>query len=453
MTNKCSTSFAQAARPFLPYLSLLLLLACETAQSGSDSSSRCGQSLPVGCFCSNGLPSCPNGSGGMASGGGLVASGGVVGSGGSASGGLLGTGGLGPATGASFGSGGQPSGGASATGGVGSGAAFGSGGMVATGGFTGGSDVGASMTGGMGSGGMTATGDTVVDQHGALKVQGNRVVDASGQPMQLRGMSLFWSQWTDFYQASTVDVLVDDWGATLVRAALGVENDSGYLQDAGTNEARVRTVVDRAIERGVYVIIDWHDHHAQSHQTEASAFFKKMAQAYGDEPAVLFEIYNEPMDVDWPTVKTYANSILQTIRAEGARNLVIVGTPNWSQDVDVAANDPITGDNNVAYTLHFYANTHRQYLRDKAKTALDRGIPLFVTEWGTCSADGNGSIDAGESQTWLDFLARHEISWANWALNNKDEACSALTPSASSMGPWPQSDLTSSGQLVRAAIP
>lgn len=292
-----------------------------------------------------------------------------------------------------------------------------------------------------------------VGEHGALRVQGNRVVDRAAKPIQLRGMSLFWSQWSELYLAKNVDVLVDEWKATVVRAALGVENEGGYLQAAPPNVAKVRAIVDRAIERGIYVIIDWHDHHAQDHRAQASAFFEEMAKAYGKQPHVLFEIYNEPMNVEWPVVKAYAEELISTIRAAGSQNLIIVGTPNWSQDVDVAASNRISSDQNVAYTLHFYADTHKQALRDKAKVALDKGLALFVTEWGTCSADGNGAVNQGETRTWIDFMEQHSIGWANWALNNKEEACSALQPSASTTGPWPDDRLTQSGRIVKPAIP
>jgi endoglucanase len=293
----------------------------------------------------------------------------------------------------------------------------------------------------------------IVGQHGALRVAGNRVVDQQGKSIQLRGMSWFWSQWTDFYVAKNVDVMVDDWKSTVVRAALGVENEDGYLEQPAANVAKVRAVVDRAIARGVYVIIDWHDHHAQDHKAQALDFFEQMAKAYGKQPHVIFEIYNEPMNVSWPVVKSYAEQVIRTIRAAGSNNLVIVGTPNWSQDVDVAASNRIQSDPNVAYTLHFYANTHRQFLRDKAKTALDRGIALFVTEWGTCSADGNGAVDENETRSWLSFMQTNGISWANWALNNKPEACSAVRPAAPSVGPWRDDQLTPSGLLVKKSIP
>jgi len=304
-----------------------------------------------------------------------------------------------------------------------------------------------------GSGPAPTPGAGFVGAHGALRVQKNRVVDRDGRPIQLRGMSLFWSQWTNFYVAKNVDVLVDDWKATVVRAALGVEEGGGYLQDREANLAKVRAVVDRAIARGIYVIIDWHDHHAQDHAAQATAFFEDMARTYGKNPHVIFEIYNEPVNVSWSVVKSYAEPVIRAIRRAGSNNLVIVGTPTWSQDVDLAANDPITSDANVAYTLHFYANTHKQSLRDKAKVALDRAIALFVTEWGTCSADGNGTINESESQTWLRFLQDNGISWANWSLHDKAEACSAVQPSGGSVGPWRDAQLTPSGLLVKRAIP
>ena len=305
------------------------------------------------------------------------------------------------------------------------------------------------------SGDASDHGDGVgfVGEHGALRVSGNRVVDAHGQPIQLRGMSFFWSQWTDFYVPQNVDVLVDDWKATVVRAALGVENDGGYLANPQPNVDKVRAVVDRAIARGVYVIIDWHDHHAQDHAAQARSFFEQMASTYGEQPHVIFEVYNEPMDVEWPVVKTYAEDIIRAIRGAGSDNLIIVGTPTWSQDVDVAAADRIMSDENVAYTLHFYADTHKQFLRDKATIALNAGIALFVTEWGTCSADGNGSVNEGETQTWLDFMRDNSISWANWSLHHKDEACSAIAPGAGATGPWRDDQLTTSGRLVKPAIP
>jgi endoglucanase len=300
-------------------------------------------------------------------------------------------------------------------------------------------------------------GPTPVELHGALKVMGNRIVDKNGAPTQLRGMSFFWSQWSgSFYNASVVKTLARDWHASLVRIAMGVEKE-GYLEHPADEKARVKTIVDAATAEGIYVIIDWHDHNANSHTQQSKAFFTEMAQTYGKQPNVIFEVFNEPDNLPapgdtWPQVKAYAEEVIGAIRGAGSDNLVIVGTPTWSQDVDIAANDRINKFQNIAYTLHFYAASHKQSLRDKAKVALDKGLALFTTEWGTCPASGDGALDLGESQTWINFLTDNGISFANWSLFDKPEAASALVPGASPEGGWADSELTESGKFVKAKI-
>lgn len=300
--------------------------------------------------------------------------------------------------------------------------------------------------------GGTQTG-TPVAQHGALKVANGKIVGKNGERVVLSGMSLFWSQWgSAFWNPGAVKTLREGWGSTVVRAAMGIES-GGYLEDATREKNRVITVVDAAIAQGMYVIVDWHDHNADQHLEQAKTFFSAMADAYGSSPNVIFEVWNEPIEVSWSTVKTYANTVTATIRARGAKNLVIVGSPHWSQDVDLAANDPVA-DTNTAYTIHFYANTaaHQAPLRTKAKAALDKGLALFATEWGTSSADGNGAVNEVESQAWLDFLKTHDISWCNWSLFDKPEAASALVPGASPTGPWEDTALTPSGRFVKAKL-
>jgi endoglucanase len=294
---------------------------------------------------------------------------------------------------------------------------------------------------------LSAPGTTPVEQYGLLKITNGVLCSAAGQPVQLRGMSLFWSQWAGaWYNAETVGHLADDWGGTVVRAAMGVAA-GGYLTHPETEKAKVKAVVEAAVAKGIYVIIDWHDDHAQQHLSQSKAFFKEVAAAYKDVPNVLFEIYNEPTGVPWSTIKLYAEAVIEEIRGAGAPNVVIVGTPNWSQDVHKAADDPIDKPN-VAYTLHFYAGTHKQSLRDHASYAMAKGLALVVTEWGACDASGNGGFNAAETEKWLKFLDEHQLSWANWSLFDKNETASALKPGISPHGPWTAADLTPSGLLV-----
>jgi endoglucanase len=288
-----------------------------------------------------------------------------------------------------------------------------------------------------------------------LSVTGNRIV-AGGKPASLAGNSLFWSNtgWggEKFYNDGVVRWLKTDWKATVVRAAMGVEAPGGYLRDRDANLARIKAVVEAGIVNDVYVIIDWHSHRAESHRSEAIAFFEQMAREYGSRNHVIYEIYNEPLRISWSRqVKPYAEAVIAAIRAIDPDNLIVVGTPSWSQDVDAAAADPITGTN-IAYALHFYAGTHGRSLRDKAQKALDRGAALFVTEWGAVNANGDGAVDTSETNAWMEFLGARGISHVNWAINDKREGASALVPDANTTGAWNASQLTASGALAKKII-
>ncbi|WP_042860308.1 cellulase family glycosylhydrolase [Dickeya sp. NCPPB 3274] len=280
-----------------------------------------------------------------------------------------------------------------------------------------------------------------------LSVNGNKIY-AGEKAKSFAGNSLFWSNngWggEKFYTADTVASLKKDWKSSIVRAAMGVQESGGYLQDPAGNKAKVERVVDAAIANDMYVIIDWHSHSAENNRSEAIRFFQEMARKYGNKPNVIYEIYNEPLQVSWSnTIKPYAEAVISAIRAIDPDNLIIVGTPSWSQNVDEASRDPINGKN-IAYTLHFYAGTHGESLRNKARLALNNGIALFVTEWGAVNADGNGGVNQTETDAWVTFMRDNNISNANWALNDKNEGASTYYPDSK--------NLTESGKKVKSII-
>jgi endoglucanase len=284
-------------------------------------------------------------------------------------------------------------------------------------------------------------------------VKGNRIVDKTGQPMQIRGMSFGWSNWWgQYWTPGTVDWLIDDWKVEVVRASMGVEPAGAYLSNPAAERAKVIAVVDEAIKRGVYVIIDWHEENAPAHIAQARAFFSDMATRYGSQPNVIYEIYNEPVNYSWTQIKSYAIDVVATIRAKDPSNLIIVGTPNWSSDIESAAANPLVGSN-IAYTFHFYAASHKQSARDAATRAMAKGIALFVTEWGTCEASGTGTLDSAETDRWLAFMDQNKISWTNWAISDKSgETCSAIMPNSSTTGKWPDASLSADGKLMRGKL-
>lgn len=298
-----------------------------------------------------------------------------------------------------------------------------------------------------------------------ITVSGSQVL-FGGQARSVAGNSFFWSNGRysadQFYNAETVKWLKEDWGSQIVRAAMAVDDNKpdgstpldqlgGYLTLPFDNKFNVQKVVNAAIENGMYVIIDYHAHRAEDSRAQAIEFFREMASIYGGFNNVIYEIYNEPVNTSWPVIKDYAEDVIAAIRSVDPDNLVIVGTRFFSQEVEEAADDPIN-DNNVAYTLHFYAASHGQDLRDKAVRAMNKGIALFVTEWGTTDASGQGAPNAGATQAWMDFLRANNISHCNWSIADLAQGSAGLVRGASPAGGWSNAQLSQSGQLVKNII-
>ncbi len=301
--------------------------------------------------------------------------------------------------------------------------------------------------------------DSLVAKHGLLRVDGIRIVDKKNQQISLAGNSFFWSNpyWrgVKFFTKDAVKWLHKDWHTQIIRVPLAADPrvKDGYLYEPDVNLKAVERLVDTAIEEGIYVIIDWHSQHAEQNEAQAIEFFEKMARKYGKYPNVMYEIYNEPLKVSWDTVvKPYAEHVISAIRKIDPDNMIIVGTPNWSQDVDVASENPITGYNNIAYTLHFYAASHFEWLHNKMEKAIKNGLPLFVTEWGTVKANGDGQMHLESVKKWMQLLKKYKLSHCNWSVNDKTEGASILKPGASVHGGWSEDDLSPSGKLVREYI-
>ena len=295
----------------------------------------------------------------------------------------------------------------------------------------------------------------VVTKHGQLSIKGTHIVDKNEKVTQLKGMSLFWSQWDGarFFNKKLVGYMAKGWKSGIIRAAMGVmKGNDSYLENPEIEKKKVENVINGAIKSDIYVIVDFHAHHAQEHTQQAKEFFAQIAQKYGEYPNVIYEIYNEPMGHPWNEVKTYAEEVIDTIRAHDPDNIIIVGTPNWSQRVDHAANDPIKGKN-IAYALHFYAATHKQELRNIANKAIDKGLCIVVTEFGTCPASGNGALNLEEADIWMDWMDEHKISWCNWSICDKKETASILIEGANSYGNWIDAlHLTPSGIYIKNKI-
>ncbi|SHL28845.1 cellulase family glycosylhydrolase [Fibrobacter sp. UWEL] len=266
-------------------------------------------------------------------------------------------------------------------------------------------------------------------------------------PVQVKGMSLFWSSAADsstvFYSEKAVNRMVSEMNIEVIRFAMGVTKEKfddkgrGYLSSETGKTLQLgylKNVVNAAVENDIYVIIDWHIESATGNTAEAKEFFEYAAKEYGAYNNVIFEVWNEPNGASMSTVASHANAIIPVIR-KYSDNLVLVGSPGWSSAPDECATSGIN-DDNYACTLHFYAATHcvGGGYDGKAETAMSKGVPVFASEWGTVSADGNGGANQSASQAWINWMNTNKVSWANWSASAINEGSAAFTNLAIDQG-------------------
>ena len=275
-------------------------------------------------------------------------------------------------------------------------------------------------------------------------------------------MSFFWDDWgfEKFFTEGAVKTIANDWGGNVVRTPIHA-----------LDESRAKAMIDYAFNAGIYIIVDYHSHCAHKEASRAQSFFGNIASYVKQKGYVhvLYELYNEPLYencngeandtqsggslTSWNTIKQYAESVIPKIRANDPNGIIIVGTPNYSQGTEAARANPITGQKNIAYTLHFYASeSGHGSLRWNVLRAKCNDFPVIITEWGVSKADGgqNGTpMNKSMNDTWMSWIETIGVSWANWSISDKRETSAALTDGASPNGGWNDSNLTASGKYVK----
>ncbi len=313
-----------------------------------------------------------------------------------------------------------------------------------------------------------------VSYYGALHTQGNKIVGAkNNQQAMLRGISLFWSDATGnpYYRNTVINWATDNLHIDVFRFAMGIQyyNSQGSASEPlvtqnsymGNPEGflyLLDKMVSVAIENDIYIIVDWHSHRAHQETSDALTFFKTVAEKYKDVPNIIYEIYNEPVSASWSRdIKPYANTISSAIR-QYTDNLIIVGTSSWSQNPQEGAKDPVSASN-VAYVLHFYAATHSKgNYSGKIESALNSGYPVFISEWGTTRANGDGAPDQNATNEWTTYMDQKQIPNCNWSFrqytshtDGKSEQSAFFTGEIPLITEQALSDakLTTSGEIVK----
>ncbi|MGW0733187.1 glycoside hydrolase family 5 protein [Streptomyces sp. NPDC002851] len=272
------------------------------------------------------------------------------------------------------------------------------------------------------SGAVRAPAGSAVAENGQLTVCDTALCNAQGKAVQLKGMSSHGTQWYEqCLTDGSLDALAQDWKADVLRVSTYVQ-EGGYETDPEKFTKLAQRVVDQAIARGMYAVIDWHmlTPGDPNENTElAKEFFTDMAKKYADEPNVFYEIANEPNGVEWSAIKSYAEEIIPVIRQHDPDGIALVGTRAWSSlgvsdgaDESEVVKNPVDAEN-IMYTFHFYAADHGEEYLQALSRAADQ-VPMFVTEFGTQDASGDGGNDFTMSQKYIDLMEQKGISWTNW---------------------------------------
>ena len=290
---------------------------------------------------------------------------------------------------------------------------------------------------------------------GKLSVSGRNLVDETGNTVQLKGLSTHGIAWfPDYINKNLFTELKEAWNCNVVRLAMYTAEYGGFC--SGGDKNNLYKLIDNGVtyasELGMYVIIDWHilsDNNPNTNKSDALEFFKAVSKKYADNPYVIYELCNEPNgNTSWKDITSYALELIPEIRKNSPDSVIIVGTPRWSQEVDKAAADPITEYDNIMYTLHFYADTHRDDLRNTLENALKKDLPVFVTEYGICDASGGGAINTSEAEKWMALLDKYQVSSCAWNISNKSETSAIFKSSVNKKYGFTESDLSDSGKWL-----
>ncbi len=291
----------------------------------------------------------------------------------------------------------------------------------------------------------------------ALHVEGTHLMDEDGRPVILQGVSTHGiGVYPEYVSEESFRTLRDDFGVNVIRLSLYTQAENGYCEGDDARRTEQEAILDKGVKAcealGMYVIIDWHilsDGNPQIHADEAEDFFRRMSAAYADVTNVIYEICNEPNGSSWESeIVPYAERIIPVIRENSPQSLILVGTDTWCQDVDEACAKPLEFGN-IMYCLHFYAGTHKDDLRNRLRTVLDQGTPVFISECSICNADGRGDADYESANAWMELIKERGLSYIEWNLSNKDETCAMIVPDCAKLANWHSCELSKTAVWFR----
>jgi aryl-phospho-beta-D-glucosidase BglC (GH1 family) len=299
-----------------------------------------------------------------------------------------------------------------------------------------------------------------VRRHGQLRVAGTNLVDMYGEPVQLRGFSSHGLAWYPEYVNGRAMETIKGRGANLFRAAMYTNDTNGGYNENERSKRMAGNLlyltVENVLSADMYCLADWHilrDNNPLIYAEESAEFFDKLSARYANEPGVIYEICNEPNgDTPWDDIKAYANRIIPIIRKNAPLSIIIVGTPKYSTDIMSVSEDPLDFEN-IMYAYHLYTGHSKGYYHKMLDTVREKGIPVFVTEWGINADQETGILDTKEALEFIAYMEEHGISWAYWSLSNKaDDDHAVIDGESVKLSGWDDEDLTIPGKIVFNAL-
>lgn len=280
-----------------------------------------------------------------------------------------------------------------------------------------------------------------------LRVVGNTIRNAAGEQVWLQGVAIPSLEWSAGGEQilKSIEVAIRDWKSNCIRIPLREHFWSGTGPWQNDGGMKYRQLVDDAVNlcatHGVYVVLDLHAFHAP--QKKHVDFWTDLAPRYKDHPAVLYELYNEPVAIPWEVWRNGGHvidakpgqrttefdspgiqALLDAVRATGAKNIVIAGGLDWGYDLSGVLNGfalkEHEGGNGIVYSSHVYpwkSNWQEKFL------AVAEKHPLFLGEVGAEQELMPFLQSQEDPHTWvpdmLGVIQKHKLHWTAWNFHPK----------------------------------